>query len=68
MTSRARFVLPVAFACLVAAAWPGGRTLVEAQRPQEPVVPPVITVPAGSAAVEQTAPGRSSGGNHRGEL
>ena len=57
MTSRARFVLPVAFACLVAAAWPGGRTLVEAQRPQEPVVPPVITVPAGSAAVEQTAPG-----------
>ena len=43
--------------CLVAAAWPGGRAGGAAQRPQESVVPPVITVPAGSAAVEQTAQG-----------
>ena len=57
MTPIARYLAPLALTCLLAAAWPGGRTLVEAQRPQEPVAPPVIAVPAGSAAVEQTAPG-----------
>ncbi len=48
--SSARSVL-MAAALLVAGAGP------LAQRPQEPAVPPVITVPAGSAAVEQTAQG-----------
>jgi hypothetical protein len=57
MTPSARFLLPVALTCLWAAAWPGFWAPVDAQRPQEPIVPPVITVPAGSAAVEQTSPG-----------
>jgi len=50
-------VLPVALTCLCVAAWPGHWAPVDAQRPQEPVAPPIITVPAGSAAVEQTSQG-----------
>ena len=57
MPPLARFVLPLSLTCLLSLAWPGGLTRVGAQRPQDPVVPPVITVPAGSASVEQTAQG-----------
>jgi hypothetical protein len=41
-----------AIVALIAASLQG-----QAQRPQAPIVPPVITTPAGSAAVEQTAQG-----------
>ena len=57
MTSPARLTLPFVIAGLLAAAWPDGPDRVAAQRPQAPIVPPVITVPDGSAAVEQTAQG-----------
>jgi hypothetical protein len=57
MPPRARFILSLAFICLLAFAWPGNLTRAGAQRPQAPILPPVITVPAGSASIEQTAQG-----------
>ena len=54
MPPLARFVLPFSLTCLLALAWPGSLTRVGAQRPQAPIVPPVISVPSGSASVEQT--------------
>ena len=57
MPPLARFVLSFGLSCLMALAWPGSLARVGAQRPQGPIVPPVITVPAGSSSVEQTVQG-----------
>jgi hypothetical protein len=57
MTQRIRRLSLAALACSVAAAVAHGRSPQQAPRPQEPIVPPVITAPAGSGAVEQTSPG-----------
>ena len=57
MPSFARSSVPGALPCLAAAIVLTGLAGLAAQRPQEPIVPPVITVPAGAAAVEQTAQG-----------
>ena len=57
MTSPLRSLSPVAVACLLAGGSIDGPTRAAGQRPQEPAAPPVLTVPAGSASVEQTAQG-----------
>ena len=57
MPPLARFVPPFILTCLLAFAWPASLTQVGAQRPQSPDPPPVISVPSGSASVEQTAQG-----------
>ena len=57
MTFRARVAVPTSRLFMITAALLAASAILPAQRPQEPIVPPVITVPAGSAAVEQTAQG-----------
>jgi hypothetical protein len=57
MTPITRYIVCAGLTCSLSIAWPGGQVRTDAQRPQEPIVPPVITVPAGAAAVEQTAQG-----------
>jgi hypothetical protein len=57
MTSCFRSIAACAAGCLCAAIIADGGNAARAQRPQAPIVPPVITVPPGSAAVEQTAQG-----------
>jgi len=57
MSPSARRCLPLGLTCLLAVAWPATWPHVGAQRPPAPIVPPTITVPDGSAGVEQTAQG-----------
>jgi len=57
MTPLVRCLTPAALACLLAWASTENAPRAAAQRPQEPAEPPVITVPAGAAAIEQTAQG-----------
>jgi len=57
MTQTIRRLSVAAVACVAAAAITHGRTQQQAPRPPEPIVPPTITAPAGSGAVEQTSQG-----------
>src|SRR5512137_2721536 len=57
MTPSTRYTVGAVLISSLSIAWPGGQGRSGAERPQEPIVPPVITVPAGAAAVEQTAQG-----------
>ena len=57
MTQTIRRLSVASIACLVAAAVAHGRSPQQAPRPPEPIVPPIITAPAGSGAVEQTSQG-----------
>jgi len=57
MTQTIRRLSMAAIACIVAAAVAHGRSQQQAPRPPEPIVPPNITSPAGSGAVEQASQG-----------
>jgi len=57
MTQTVRRFPVASLACLVAAAVAHGSSPQQAPRPPEPIVPPTITSPAGSGAVEQTSQG-----------
>ena len=57
MTQTIRRISVASMACLFAAAVAHGRSPQQAPRPPEPIVPPIITAPAGSGAVEQTSQG-----------